>query len=185
MKANQPMQKKLQQGATLIVALIFLVVLTVAGVTAARFATFEERMASNSQFRNQTFQLAQSEIRAQLLALNTSFVNKEILLTAMSKPTVVHDQAAKDADPTLETLPTTASAKLLLPRKITTDNIIQADKNTIRYVSKGCNSKSNMGSSFGFIECVNFEINATAQLAGGSNSWQSQGLSVETTSAPQ
>ena len=179
MNASQPTKQKQQQGATLIVALIFLVILTVAGITAARFATFEERMASNSQFRNQVFQLAQSEIRAQLLALNTSFVNKDILLTAMSKPTVVHDQAAKDADPTLETLPTTAGATLALQRKITTDDIIQANKNTVRYVGKGC-----IGTSLGGpIECLNFEINTTAQLAGGSNSWQSQGLSVGTTSA--
>ena len=185
MTANQLMQKKQQQGATLIVALIFLVVLTVAGVTAARFATFEERMASNSQFRNQVFQLAQSEIRAHLLAFNTSFINKDILQDAMDEPTVVHSAAAKQADPTLNVLPATARAQHLLPRKITTDTIIQADRNTVRYVRKGCTSESNMGSSFGFIECLNFEINATAQLAGGSNSWQSQGLSVETTSAPQ
>lgn len=178
MQTSQQMQKKQQQGATLIVALIFLVVLTVAGVTAARFATFEERMASNSQFRNQVFQFAQSEIRAQLLALNTSYVNKDILLDAMDEATVAHDAAAILADPSLNVLPNTARANHALPRKITTDNIINANKNTVRYVRQ----EPCLGSSQSF-QCVHFEINTTAEMTGGSNSWQSQGLSVETTSA--
>lgn len=178
MKANQITQKKQQQGAVLIIALIFLVVLTIAGVTAARFATFEERMASNSQFRNQVFQLAQSEIRAQLLALNTSYVNKGVLLDAMGEATVVHDSAALLADPSLKVLPNTARAMHALPRKITTNNVINANKNTVRYVRQ----EACLGSSQSF-QCVHFEINATAEMAGGSNSWQSQGLSIETTSA--
>lgn len=178
MKTSQLMQKKQQQGATLIVALIFLVVLTVAGVTAARFATFEERMASNSQFRNQVFQFAQSEIRAQLLALNTSYVNKDILLDAMDEAIVSHDAAAILADPSLNVLPNTARANHVLPRKITTDNIINPNENTVRYVRQ----EPCLGSSQSF-QCVHFEINTTAEMTGGSNSWQSQGLSVETTSA--
>lgn len=180
MKARLLTQQKFQRGATLIVALIFLVVMTIAGVTATRFATFEERMASNSQFHNQAFQLAQSEIRAQLLAFNTSSVNKNVLIAAMTEANVpaVPSQTDLEADPSLATLPSTARMTHPLPRIIFENNIIQEDRNTIRFVRQG---GCDQGSSLTTFQCVHFEINTTAEMAGGSNSWQSQGLSVETT----
>src|SRR5690554_7337500 len=51
-----------QRGASLIVALVFLLVLTAAGLTAVRFATLEERMASNAQDRKST-RLNSSHVR--------------------------------------------------------------------------------------------------------------------------
>jgi Tfp pilus assembly protein PilX len=157
----------------LIVALVFLVVLTVAGVTASRFATFEERMASNSQFRNQVFQQAQSEIRAQMLDFNTSLAKRAPLLTAMGQPTTAKTAAAKLADPTLLVLPDTVKDKVLLTPKM---SYMNTATNNVRYLQdKPCDD----GSSIDKFVCIGFELNAKAELTGGSNSWQSQGLSFQ------
>lgn len=52
-----------QQGATLIVGLIFLVVLTMIGVTAARMSSLEERMAGNLRDRALAMQAAELALR--------------------------------------------------------------------------------------------------------------------------
>jgi len=51
-----------QRGATLIVGLILLLVLTVLGVSGMSTARMEVRMAGNTQFRQDAFQLAESGI---------------------------------------------------------------------------------------------------------------------------
>lgn len=164
-----------QKGATLIVALVFLLVLTVAGVTAMRFSTFEERMASNTQFRNQVFQQAQSEIRAHLLAFNTNLANRAPLLAAIGRAIAPRDAAALLADPSLKSLPTTARlTQSLTPRmNAAGDNI---DSATVRYTQEGpCDD----GSSAEKFVCVRFEMSALARTDGGSFSSQSQGLSFQ------
>ena len=169
--------ERAQQGATLIVALVFLLVLTVAGVTAMRFSTFEERMASNSQFRNQVFQQAQSEIRAQLLAFNTNLANRAPLLLAMGKGVAPRGAADLAADPSLKSLPVTARlTQDLDPRMTATgDNIVTA-ANKVRYVQEGpCDD----GSSAEKFVCIGFEMSTRAETAGGSYSSQSQGLNFQ------
>jgi type IV pilus assembly protein PilX len=54
--------KKKQNGATLIVGLILLLVLTVLGVSGMNTSRMEVRMAGNAQFRQDAFQLAESGI---------------------------------------------------------------------------------------------------------------------------
>lgn len=51
-----------QRGATLIVGLILLMVLTVLGVSGMNTSRMEVRMAGNTQFRQDAFQLAESGI---------------------------------------------------------------------------------------------------------------------------
>lgn len=51
-----------QRGVTLIVALIFLAVLTLLGVTAARVMSQEERMAGNARDRDMAFQAAEAAL---------------------------------------------------------------------------------------------------------------------------
>ena len=166
-------QNRAQQGATLIVALVFLLVLTVAGVTAMRFSTFEERMASNTQFRNQVFQQAQSEIRAQLLAFNTNLANRAPLLLAIGQSVSSRDAAALLADPSLKSLPITARNPQTLTAQMSTDNIAAT---SVRYVQEGpCDD----GSSAEKFVCVRFEMSARAETAGGSFSSQSQGLNFQ------
>jgi type IV pilus assembly protein PilX len=52
-----------QQGVTLIVALIFLAILTLLGITVARTTSLEERMAGNTRDRDIAFQSAESALR--------------------------------------------------------------------------------------------------------------------------
>lgn len=52
-----------QQGAALITGLIFLVVLTMMGITAARMSTLEERMAGNLRDRALAMQAAELALR--------------------------------------------------------------------------------------------------------------------------
>jgi type IV pilus assembly protein PilX len=52
-----------QQGVALIVALIFLAVLAILGVTIARNSSMEERMAGNTRDRDLAFQAAESALR--------------------------------------------------------------------------------------------------------------------------
>ena len=155
--------KQRQQGATLIVALVFLVVLTAAGVTAMRFASVEERMASNSQFRNQTLQLVQSELRAQLLAFNQNLANRAPLLASMNI------SADNVTDTELLAIGRTrglAVAQAQLPGVTTT-------KNLVSFMSeKPCEDGSNVEK----YSCLDFELNVQINNAGGASSWQSQGI---------
>src|SRR5688572_9206262 len=52
-----------QRGAVLIVALLFLVMLTLLGVTAMTSSTMEERMAGNARDNGVAFQAAEAALR--------------------------------------------------------------------------------------------------------------------------
>lgn len=52
-----------QRGVSLVVSLIFLVILTLLGLTAMRVATMEERMSGNARDRNIAFQAAEAALR--------------------------------------------------------------------------------------------------------------------------
>jgi Tfp pilus assembly protein PilX len=52
-----------QRGIALVVGLIFMLVLTIVGLTAVRFSTQQGRMAVNMQFLTATFQGAETAIR--------------------------------------------------------------------------------------------------------------------------
>ena len=55
-----------QQGTTLLVALIILVVITLIGVTAMKNANIDEQMASNLYQKNLTFQASESAVESTL-----------------------------------------------------------------------------------------------------------------------
>ena len=52
-----------QSGATLLVAMMLLLAMTIMGLTAVRVTTQQQRMAANSQFQNLAFQAADAAIR--------------------------------------------------------------------------------------------------------------------------
>lgn len=62
-----------QRGATLITAMVLLLILTLLGVTALNTTTLEERMAANTQEQMRAFQAAESGLSA-AFASPTSFV---------------------------------------------------------------------------------------------------------------
>jgi len=53
-----------QRGVALVVSLVFLLVLTIIGVTAMQSATLQERMAGNARDRNVAFQAGERALRA-------------------------------------------------------------------------------------------------------------------------
>ncbi len=62
-KQSPPPGRQHQHGAALIVALIFLLVMTVIGTTAMRASTMQERMAGNIRDVNVSFQAAEAALR--------------------------------------------------------------------------------------------------------------------------
>lgn len=60
---NSPQMPSRQQGATLAVALIFLVILTLLGLSAMSVTTMEERMSGNTRDHNLAFQGAETALR--------------------------------------------------------------------------------------------------------------------------
>lgn len=59
---NPPASQASQRGATLIVGLVLLLVLTVVGVSGMNTATMEINMAANTQFQQDAFQLTEDAI---------------------------------------------------------------------------------------------------------------------------
>ncbi|TWI54331.1 type IV pilus assembly protein PilX [Pseudomonas duriflava] len=53
-----------QQGSALIISLVFLLLLTMIGVTSIQDSTLQERMAGNERDRNLAFQAAEAALRA-------------------------------------------------------------------------------------------------------------------------
>ena len=64
-----------QTGATLVVGLVLLLVLTVLGVSGMNTATMEITMASNTQFQEDAFQMAEDGIDTVLATRNFTTVN--------------------------------------------------------------------------------------------------------------
>lgn len=161
-----------QTGATLIVALIFLVVLTIAGISAMQFSTMEERMASNSQFRNETFQLAQSEIRAELQTFNASLSGRIPLLNAaneaiFSSGAGEYPRRLTDTERLQLGLPATAS------RAVDTTTPLPAPGFTIvRFSKPGLCPEANLER----FTCTDYELQTRSQMGNGAYSDQSQGI---------
>ncbi|HTN29666.1 MAG TPA: PilX N-terminal domain-containing pilus assembly protein [Pseudomonas sp.] len=158
----------LQRGASLIVALVFLLVLTVAGLTAVRFATLEERMASNTQFRAMAQQLAQSEIRAQLRLFNRNAAGRTPLLDAQNA--AVH--GLTDSQLERLALPATSLAPVDLNAVIVSGEV-GFPQHGVRFLREGpCED----GSSLKLFTCTSYEVATTARMAGGAESAQNQGI---------
>lgn len=64
-----------QRGMALIVALIFLLLLTLIGLNSMQNSTLQEKMSSSVQFRNQSFQLAESALRLGETAVSKASYN--------------------------------------------------------------------------------------------------------------
>ena len=175
MQSLRPLQR--QAGATLIVALVFLVVLTAAGITAVRFATNDERMASSNQFRNTAYQQSQTEIRSQLLSLNV-VANRQPLMSATSgtvaTPTNENDPNWVNSLSRFPSLrrPISLTSIVPLPTSSNSDN---SQTNTIRSVGQLDCASFGKGYSFGNYTCQQYEIKATTRF-GGALSDQAQGL---------
>ncbi len=162
-----------QTGATLIVVLVFLLVLTIAGIAAMQFSTLEERMASNSQFRNETFQLAQNEIQSELLVFNASLPGRIPLLEALNAGRYSDGGGGyprKLTDAELQALGLPASTT---GRGVDTQSPLPAPGFTVVRFTKPALCT---GSSLERFECTDYELQTRAQMNNGAYSDQSQGL---------
>ncbi|MBD3641305.1 MAG: PilX protein [Marinobacter sp.] len=65
-RQTAPVTRRGERGATLIVSLIVLLVLTLIGVAGMNTSVMQERMAVNSQNSNRAFQAAESTVRSLL-----------------------------------------------------------------------------------------------------------------------
>ncbi|HTO19477.1 MAG TPA: PilX N-terminal domain-containing pilus assembly protein [Pseudomonas sp.] len=157
-----------QRGASLIVALIFLLVLTAAGLTAVRFATLEERMASNTQFRGMAHQLTQSEMRAQLRRFNTSAAGRASLLNAQNAAAhgLTADQLTNLALPDTSRLPVALDAEI-------DPADAEFSQHSVRFLSQRICEDGSSGDKF---SCTYYEVATTARMDGGAESSQTQGI---------
>lgn len=168
-----------QNGATLIVALVFLVVLTIAGITAMQFSTLEERMAGNSQSRNQTFQLTQNSIQANLRELNASLSGRVPLLAAMSAGKYNDGEGEypfKLTAAQLEQLGLPQTATRAVDAPVAPDQGFSAIRRTHNPMLCEHDARNASGQ---IIECSKFEIQTRSELGNGAYSDQSQGIIFE------
>jgi hypothetical protein len=83
-----------QRGAALIVGLVLLMVLTVLAISAMRSATLDLTMASNSQYRENAFQLAESGIQTMVRRAESGAINLDdpVLVPDCPPPPVAPQQ---------------------------------------------------------------------------------------------
>ena len=163
--------RKNSGGSALIIALIFLLILTIAGITAMRFSSMEETMAGNSQSRNYVFQQAVSEIYLSLFDFEKNTSARNNLVTAQ-------DKTGKETDANLlKMLPSTHNASIFFDSKLKdvgeTVPSQATKKNKLRFISKApCDD----GSSVDKFICLSYEVNVTAAIDNGAASTQTQGF---------
>lgn len=132
-----------QQGIVLVVALLILVVMTVLSVSMLSSSTLEERMASNLQSQNTTFQAAESCIRTVLLPANENL--RQIAALAL------------DSNPNAATNPINCAFN---------NNTIPAQVNFSAPPPGGMIS----GFTLGKIKTYPLALNSTSTLVSGTNS---------------
>ncbi len=86
MKHAHPSARR-QHGATLIITLVMLVLITLVGVSSIRTSTMEERMAGNSRDRDKALQAAEAAVRMCLDKVKADTVAAGLKLTPAASTT--------------------------------------------------------------------------------------------------
>ncbi len=81
---NAPPQAARQRGIVLVVGLVFLLVLTILGVTTLRTTTLEERMAGNLMSKTMAFQDAEATIASFLNTINSTMGGGSLTLSTQN-----------------------------------------------------------------------------------------------------
>lgn len=156
-----------QSGATLMVALMMLLVLTLIGLAAVRGTTQQIRTAANTQFQAQAFQTADSiirkvvaEVRGQVAAPTYAPAGSNLLIDSISTPQ-------------LRCNPNPASAPTECPEDATTGLTGGA---TVSYVGQYASPGSSLGVGSGGLVAHRFRINAMGRTGSGATSIQEQGM---------
>lgn len=157
-----------QSGATLMVALMMLLILTLVGLAAVRATTQQQRMAANSQFQSAAFQSADgairkvmSEVRGQVAAPAYVPAGTNLLVNAITAP-----QLRCDPDPSAAPTECAADATTGMTRSA-----------TVTYTGQFASPGFSMGTGSGSLVAHRFRIDASGQTGTtGAASLQEQGL---------
>lgn len=156
---------KENKGSVLVVALVFLLILTIAGITAMRFSNMGETMAGNSQSRNYVFQQAVSEVYLNLFDFQNNVGQRNRLVVAQ-------ESTEKEKDENLlKMLPGSHRASIQIDSKLK-DTGSSDKKNRVRFIKEGCED----GSSFNKFICLSYEIDVQAKIDNGATTKQTQGF---------
>lgn len=98
-----------QQGVALVVALVFLLILTILGVAAMGTASLEEKMAGNSKDRNLAFQAAESTLK-----MTENWINAQLAKPVFPDNTNGLYVSSSTATPVWESVSWTSSAGYVL-----------------------------------------------------------------------
>lgn len=142
-----------QQGATLLVALILLLVMTLIGVGAGDTATMQLQMSRNSQFEQEAYQLALSELGSQYTSYGK---NLDPLTTALNARAGVDDVTENGVEPL-------TGAELIMADEATAIGAEQTG--TLVYSGEGAPPS---GFSLGSFTGKRFDINTDAQIENSS-----------------
>lgn len=157
---------KKNKGSVLVVALVFLLILTIAGITAMRFSNMGETMAGNSQSRNYVFQQAVSEIYLNLFDFQNNVGQRNRLVVAQ-------ESTEKEKDENLlKMLPGSHRASIQIDSKLK-DTGSSDKKNKLRFIKEAvCED----GSSTDKFTCLSYEIDVQAKIDNGATTKQTQGF---------
>jgi type IV pilus assembly PilX-like protein len=142
-----------QQGATLLVALVLLLVMTMIGVGAGDTATMQLQMSRNSQFEQEAYQLALSEVGAQYVSYGEDL---DPLTTALSATAGVGDVTVDGVEPL-------TGAELLMAAEATALNAVQTGE--LVYSGDGTPPS---GFTIGSFVGKRFDLNTQATIASSS-----------------
>jgi len=150
---NLPSQ---QQGATLLVAMILLLVMTLIGIGAGDTATMQLQMSRNSQFEQEAYQIALSEIDSQY----KSYTDDLSVLT-----TALNNYAASDNtdDITQDGVEPLTGAELLMAAEAAAAGAVQTAE--LAYVGDGAPPT---GFTLGSFVGKRFDLNSEATIANSS-----------------
>ncbi|MGH8435976.1 MAG: pilus assembly PilX family protein [Pseudomonas sp.] len=155
-----------QRGSSLIIALVFLGVLTSAGIAAIALTTSEERMSSNAQFRGAAFQSTYSEIRAQIDHMNGDATRNDTI-RAYDRPNL---------SPVDSNLPEKRQTLTGLSVRLNSTHIPAGNTtNNLTYLGERPAESSSLEKFYNYA----FELNTNRTLSSGTYSDQTQGFNIQ------
>lgn len=155
-----------QNGSSLIIALVFLGVLTAAGIAAFTLSTTEERMSSNAQFRGAAFQTTYSEIRAQIEHMRKDATRIDSV-RAFDQPRV---------SPIDTKLPEKRQPLANLAGRLNSTHVPAGDTTVnLTYLGERVAESSSLDKFYNYA----FELNVRRDLSSGAYSDQVQGFNIQ------